>query len=62
VNLPPESALPDEFTLVIAVYVVGGWIPIPTPGIDHSLVYPLALRAALRINAKKKAPQSGAFL
>ena len=41
--MPDDEDLPDSFTLVIAVYVVGGSIPIPTPGIDHNLAYQLTV-------------------
>jgi predicted esterase len=43
VNLPPDTVLPATYTLVLAVYVVGGSIPIPTPGIDHSQIYEITL-------------------
>jgi predicted esterase len=43
VDLPPDSALPATYTLVLAVYVVGGSMPIPTPGIDHSQVYEITI-------------------
>jgi hypothetical protein len=38
VRLPQEVKLPENYTLVLAVYVEGGSIPIPTPGVDHNAI------------------------
>jgi polyhydroxybutyrate depolymerase len=43
VEMPDDEDLPDTFTLLIAVYVVGGSIPIPTPGVDHNVAYQLTV-------------------
>ena len=43
VSLPDESLLPQDYTLVLAVYVEGGTFPIPTPGVDHNVIYDLTV-------------------
>jgi hypothetical protein len=43
VKLPPDDVLPKTYTLMLAVYVEGGSIPIPTPGIDHNVIYELTV-------------------
>jgi predicted esterase len=43
VILPPESRLPQNYTLVLAVYVEGGSFPIPTAGVDHNVIYELTV-------------------
>ena len=43
VSLPPDTALPASYTLVIAVYVIGGSQPIPKPGVDHNQIYEITI-------------------
>ena len=43
VILPPESRLPQNYTLVLAVYVEGGSFPIPTAGVEHNDIYELTV-------------------
>lgn len=43
VTLPPEDKLPADFVFVLAVYVEGGTFYIPTPGIDHNVIYPVTI-------------------
>ncbi|MGI9309848.1 MAG: hypothetical protein ACR2P6_11335, partial [Gammaproteobacteria bacterium] len=43
VKLPPDDELPANFTMVLAVYVEGGSSPIPTPGIDHNVIYDITI-------------------
>ena len=43
VELPPEDVLPASFVFVLAVYIEGGTFYIPTPGIDHNVIYPITI-------------------
>ncbi len=43
VQLPSDSLLPNDYSLVLAVYVEGGSFPIPTPGVDHNINYELTV-------------------
>ena len=43
VILPPESRLPMDYTLLLAVYVEGGSFPIPAAGVDHNVIYKLTV-------------------
>ena len=43
VKLPSAEVLPKTYALLLAVYVEGGSIPIPTPGVDLSVVYELTI-------------------
>ncbi|MDP6437833.1 MAG: hypothetical protein QF790_08635 [Gammaproteobacteria bacterium] len=46
VKLPRAEALPKTYALLLAVYVEGGSHPIPTPGVDLSVVYELTINDA----------------